>query len=130
MSSGLGCRIGLELWGQVNAATIIWEGKPAVLSCIRDVTVQKKLEARLQQAQKMEAIGTLAGGIAHDFNNLLMSIQGNASLMLSEIDYSHPHYERLRNIENNFKRTYQRKKILNSSQNSFITIRGASITRY
>jgi CheY-like chemotaxis protein len=47
----------------------------------------------------MEAVGTLAGGIAHDFNNLLMGIQGYASLMLMNIDGSHPHYERLRIIE-------------------------------
>jgi CheY-like chemotaxis protein len=47
----------------------------------------------------MEAIGTLAGGIAHDFNNLLMGTQGNISLMLLDIDSSHPHYERLKNIE-------------------------------
>jgi len=46
----------------------------------------------------MEAIGTLAGGIAHDFNNLLMVIQGNASLMLLDVDPSHPHYEMLSSI--------------------------------
>jgi two-component system cell cycle sensor histidine kinase/response regulator CckA len=60
---------------------------------------KKELETRLQQAQKMEAIGTLAGGIAHDFNNLLMGIQGNVSLMLLDIDSTHPHYERLKNVE-------------------------------
>ncbi len=64
-----------------------------------DVTETRKLEAQLRQATKMEAIGTLAGGIAHDFNNLLMAIQGNASLMLLDIDSGHPSYERLKNIQ-------------------------------
>jgi len=59
----------------------------------------KKLEARLIQAQKMEAIGTLAGGIAHNFNNLLMGIQGNASLMLLDISPDSPYYPNLKNIE-------------------------------
>jgi two-component system cell cycle sensor histidine kinase/response regulator CckA len=59
---------------------------------------KRKLEAQLQQGRKMEAIGTLAGGIAHDFNNLLMAILGNASLMLYDIDSTHPHYELLRGI--------------------------------
>jgi signal transduction histidine kinase/CheY-like chemotaxis protein len=59
----------------------------------------KGLEARLLQAQKMEAIATLSGGIAHDFNNLLTGIQGNISLMFLDIDTEHPHYERLKSIE-------------------------------
>jgi PAS domain S-box-containing protein len=66
---------------------------------IEDVSEQKRLEAQLQQARKMEAVGTLAGGIAHDFNNLLMAIQGNVSLMFYELDSTSPHGQYLRNIE-------------------------------
>ncbi len=73
---------------------------------LRDVSERKKteeenhkLETQLQQAQKMESIGTLAGGIAHDFNNILMGIQGNASLMLLKIDSEHPNHEKIKNIE-------------------------------
>jgi len=65
----------------------------------RDITDMRKLEGQLLQAQKMEAVGTLAGGVAHDFNNLLMGIQGRTSLMLSEIDRSHPFGEHLEGIE-------------------------------
>jgi nitrogen-specific signal transduction histidine kinase/ActR/RegA family two-component response regulator len=64
---------------------------------------KKNIEYKLLQARKMEALGTLAGGIAHDFNNLLMGIQGNASLMLLNIDSSHPHYEKLKRIEEQVK---------------------------
>lgn len=86
-------------WGEFSGVTITWEGKPATLSFVKDVTQQKKLEEQLFQAQKLEAIGTLAGGIAHDFNNLLMGIQGYASLMLLGMDSSHPYYNKLRSIE-------------------------------
>ena len=63
-----------------------------------------KLEAQFQQAQRLETIGTLAGGIAHDFNNLLMTIQGNTSLILFDVDASHPHYDPLKNIEKQIER--------------------------
>ncbi|PKN04622.1 MAG: hypothetical protein CVU74_05955, partial [Deltaproteobacteria bacterium HGW-Deltaproteobacteria-9] len=71
----------------------------SVVGTMKDITEQREMEKKLSHAQKLEAIGTLAGGIAHDFNNLLMGIQGYASLTLLDIDASHPHYERLKRIE-------------------------------
>jgi two-component system cell cycle sensor histidine kinase/response regulator CckA len=64
-----------------------------------DMTERKQLESQLIQAQKLEAVGTLAGGMAHNFNNILTGIQGHASLMLMDLSPGHPHYNRLRSIE-------------------------------
>jgi len=75
------------------------KGKTFIITTFLDMTERKRLESQLQQAYKMEAIGTLAGGIAHDFNNLLMGILGSTSLMLFNIKSHHPHYESLKNIE-------------------------------
>ena len=91
----------------VYGAAIIKNGvKMGVRTIVIDVTAQKQLEEekkttqkRLEQAERLEAIGTLAGGIAHDFNNLLMGIQGYSSLVIRELAMTHPHYERLKNIE-------------------------------
>ncbi len=52
---------------------------------IHDVTERLRMESQLQQAHKLEAIGTLAGGIAHDFNNILTAIMGNISLAMAYI---------------------------------------------
>jgi two-component system cell cycle sensor histidine kinase/response regulator CckA len=91
---------GKEIWVEHTAVRVIWEGQPATLNFVRNITQKKRLDAQLQFAARLEAIGTLAGGIAHAFNNLLMGIQGHTSLLLLEIDSKHPHYPTLKKIEN------------------------------
>ena len=74
------------------------EGTPVrLLSTVVDITDRKReeqerldLQLRVQHAQKLESLETLAGGIAHDFNNLLMGVLGNAELALSNIPASSP----------------------------------------
>ncbi|MCK4986038.1 MAG: PAS domain S-box protein [Desulfobacterales bacterium] len=92
-------KTGKEIWIEDTTVRVIWEGKPATLNFVRNITKKKKLDAQLQFAAKLEAIGTLAGGIAHAFNNLMMGIQGHTSLLLYDIDSTHPHYESLKKIE-------------------------------
>jgi PAS domain S-box-containing protein len=52
-----------------------------LIAIVRDITVQREVEAQLNQSEKLTALGQLAGGIAHDFNNLLQAILGYAQLM-------------------------------------------------
>ena len=66
---------------------------------IRDISERQRLYAQLQNAERMESLGTLAGGIAHDFNNLLMGIQGRSSLISMDMEDSHPVLEHLHAIE-------------------------------
>jgi PAS domain S-box-containing protein len=63
------------------SALTLYEGKPAVLESVIDITRRKKAESELLKSSKMESVGILAGGIAHDFNNLLAVIVGNTSMM-------------------------------------------------
>ncbi len=70
----------------------------------RDTTDFKKMETQLQQAQKMEAIGTLAGGIAHDFNNILFPVSGYTEMLLLDIPDDSPFHHGLSQILAGIKR--------------------------
>ena len=73
---------GATEWYLVHRIPILDEsGSVTTIATIeRDITERKLLEMRLRQADKMQALGTLAGGIAHDFNNLLMAVLGSLDL--------------------------------------------------
>ena len=90
----------------ISARPLRYGEEDCLVSLVKDITPIKeaerdksKLQVQFQHAQRMESIGTLAGGLAHNFNNLLMGIMGNTSIMLLDIDSSHPFHKNLKNIE-------------------------------
>jgi PAS domain S-box-containing protein len=83
------CRDGSYRWIEWQAAP--YQGR-LIYAAARDITERRnaeeeraRLDAQLQQSQKLESLGILAGGIAHDFNNLLAGIMGNAEIILSDL---------------------------------------------
>ncbi len=74
-----GKRLNLSIW----VTLIDFDGGPATLGFVVDVSKEKSLSLQLIQAQKMESLGALAGGIAHDFNNILQVVIGYSELMIS-----------------------------------------------
>jgi PAS domain S-box-containing protein len=60
------------------------------LGIVTDVTERRRLEQRVRQTQKLDALGTLAGGIAHDFNNILSILRGNLLLIEADLPADHP----------------------------------------
>jgi two-component system cell cycle sensor histidine kinase/response regulator CckA len=75
------------------------DGRVKEILCVGiDVTEKWQLEKRLAQAQKMEAIGTLAGGIAHDFNNILSAIMGYTELTLIDLPQESPVRNNLKQV--------------------------------
>jgi PAS domain S-box-containing protein len=77
---------------EVSTALLEIGGQGLVLALAHDITDRRRAEEQLRQAQKMEAVGTLAGGIAHDFNNILTGILGHASLVQQDLPPESPLY--------------------------------------
>ncbi|NNG01611.1 MAG: response regulator, partial [Desulfobacteraceae bacterium] len=101
------CKNGSTKWLEINASLFRdpETNISRIIGVTRDISEKKglkkekeKMVIQLQQAQKMEAIGTLAGGIAHDFNNILSAIIGYTELVLDEIKKDTLQYKNLQEI--------------------------------
>jgi PAS domain S-box-containing protein len=80
-----------ERWIAVVGRYVFEEGKAArMISIITDITERRRLEQRVRETQKLDALGTLAGGIAHDFNNILLILRGNLLLIEADLPPEHP----------------------------------------
>jgi PAS domain S-box-containing protein len=100
---------GVIVWQDLNPITGKWylnhdraikwtDGRYVLLQIATDITQMKTMESALRQAQKMEAIGTLAGGIAHDFNNILFPLVGFAEMLQDDLPKGSPQQESVRQI--------------------------------
>lgn len=93
------CKDGRRITALLSAKIIFLKGIAHLIMIARDISEFKALTSRLQQAERLEAIGSLASGVAHDFNNLLMGIQGRIALMSIGIPDSHPNLKHTLAIE-------------------------------
>jgi two-component system, cell cycle sensor histidine kinase and response regulator CckA len=78
-------RSGDDCWVDLTTSQIVYDGGTAVVGTAIDISERKRLEQRMRQGQRLEAVGRLAGGVAHDFNNLLMVISGETERLLEAL---------------------------------------------
>jgi PAS domain S-box-containing protein len=75
---------------EIRGRPVTFQGADAELVLVTDISERNRLESRLRQSQKMEAVGRLAGGIAHDFNNILSAVLGYSNLVLEDLPEGDP----------------------------------------
>ncbi len=90
--------IGEQVYETLKFPVDLGNNKTGVGGFIRNVTERKRLEERLQRAEKMESIGILAGGVAHDLNNILGVIMGYSELLMLSLENDSPLYAPAKNI--------------------------------
>jgi signal transduction histidine kinase/ActR/RegA family two-component response regulator len=103
--AGVGNKTADYTEGDVRQLTLLMGGMWQIIQRQRAEQEQRRLEAQLVQAQKMESIGRLAGGVAHDFNNMLAVILGRVELALDQIDPRDPLHTDLQEIQSAAKRS-------------------------
>ncbi|HOO44873.1 MAG TPA: response regulator [Deltaproteobacteria bacterium] len=81
---------GHKLEVEISHASFLYMGRHAKILSLRDLRERKELEFKLQQAQKMEALGVIAGGVAHDLNNILSGITSYPDLLLMDMPMDSP----------------------------------------
>ncbi len=89
---------GNELALQSTSALINWDGSPAILGFVRDLTDQQRMTRQIKQIKGLDSMGRVAGGIAHDFRNLLAVISGQAEISAMRIEKTDPIQEDLATI--------------------------------
>ena len=96
---------GKTQWIEISSVKIEWEGRPATLNLVTNITERvraeeekQSLDERLNRAEKMESLGILAGGVAHDLNNVLGIVVGYAEMLLMGTDKSSPIRSKVVNI--------------------------------
>lgn len=75
---------------EVHGSRVTWEGRPAVMGILLDVTERERVEEQVLRAQRLEALGHLTGAVAHDFNNVLTALITPLDLALQELQPAHP----------------------------------------
>ena len=96
---------GTDIPVEITSNLLEYDGQQFSIAFVQDISgkkqaeeAAKRLETALAQAQKMEAIGTLAGGIAHDFNNILSAVIGYSELSLSMAEVDAPIHQNLQKV--------------------------------